>query len=212
MKEIFERRRQKVLDEVRSDGIITGSVEDIPTYRVRTPLQSAIMILKRHRDIMFADDPKNKPISIIISTLAAHAYRGEETIGLALLSILSRMQDAIDHDGKKYIIRNPTDALENFADKWESHPERAEAFFDWLKEARENFREAGRLVEHRRISSVLASRVGRDLTDQVSTSINSSSSVGGGLLSAATAASALSASNVSFSDEPRTPKKPDGFA
>ena len=127
----FIRRREQVLNEMRAEGV-TASVEDIPTYRVRTPLQSAIMILKRHRDIMFADDPTDKPISIIVSSLAAHAYEGEETIGLALLSILSRMENAIEHDGTKYIIRNPTDALENFADKWENHPERAEAFVGWL--------------------------------------------------------------------------------
>jgi hypothetical protein len=46
-----------------------------------------------------------------------------------LLSILSRIENAIEHDGTKYIIRNPTDALENFADKWEDRPERAATFF-----------------------------------------------------------------------------------
>lgn len=112
MGDVFVRRRQQVLNEMRAEGV-TASIEDIPTYRVRTPLQSAIMILKRHRDTMFAEDPTDKPISIIISSLAAHAYNGEETIGYALLSILSRMEDAIEHDGEKYIIRNPTDALEN---------------------------------------------------------------------------------------------------
>lgn len=212
MGEVFVRRRAQVLNEMRAEGV-TASVEEIPTYRVRTPLQSAIMILKRHRDTMFADDPKNKPISIIISTLAAHAYQGEETIGRALLSILTRMRDAIKYDGQKYIIENPTDALENFADKWETHPERADAFFTWLEQAREDFANAGRLVEHRRMSSVLADRMGRDLTDQVSDTVLQPTRPGApGLLGAATAASATSAPNVSFSDAPRNPKRPDGFA
>ena len=212
MGEIFLRRREQVLNEMRSEGI-TASVEDIPTYRVRTPLQSTIMILKRHRDTMFADDPTDKPISIIISSLAAHAYEGEETIGYALLSILRRMEGAIEHDGTKYIIKNPTDALENFADKWEDHSERAEAFFAWLEQAREDFAAAGRLVEHRRMSSVLASRMGRDVTDQASDAVLQQSRPGGsGLLGAATVASAAAAPSVSFADTPRTPKKPDGFA
>lgn len=212
MGNIFIRRREQVLNEMRSDGV-TASIEDIPTYRVRTPLQSAIMILKRHRDTMFADDPTDKPISIIISSLSAHAYNGEETIGFALLSILARMEEAIEHDGTKYVIRNPTDALENFADKWEDHPERADAFFMWLAQAREDFAAAGRLVEHRRMSSVLASRMGRDVTDQASNAaILPTRPDGSGLLGAATTASAATAPNVSFSDAPRTPKKPDGFA
>lgn len=208
MGDVFVRRREQVLNEMRAEGI-SASVEDIPTYRVRTPLQSAIMLLKRHRDTMFADNPTDKPISIIISTLSAHAYQGEETIGHALLSILDRMEHAIEFDGRKYIIRNPTDALENFADKWEDHPERAQAFSDWIQQAREDFQQAGRLVEHRRISSVLATRMGRGLTECASDSVVRRTP---GLLGTVTAASATAAPNVSFSDAPRNPKKPDGFA
>jgi len=208
MGEVFIRRRELVLNEMRLKGA-TASVEDIPTYRVRTPLQSAIMILKRHRDTMFSKNPNNKPISIIISTLAAHAYQNEETIGNALQSILSRMKNAIEHNGQKYVIKNPTDALENFADKWEDHPDRAVAFFSWLEKAREDFASAGLLVEHRRISNALANGLGRILTDQISDNV---SRLGLGLMGAATSATASSVPIVSFSDAPRTPKKPDGFA
>ncbi|MFT6091862.1 nucleotidyltransferase [Sulfitobacter sp.] len=209
MGEAFVRKREQVLNELRAEGV-TASVEDIPTYRVRTPLQSAIMLLKRHRDSMFEEDPTDKPISIIISSLAAHAYAGEATIGNALLSILSRMADAIEHDGTKYIIKNPTDALENFADKWESHPKRAEAFFQWLEQAREDFSGAGSLVEYRRMSSILADRMGREVTNQANEA--QLQSARSGLLGVAGAASSTSAPSVSFADTPRTPKKPDGFA
>ncbi|MEO3416148.1 hypothetical protein AAFO92_15965 [Roseovarius sp. CAU 1744] len=123
------------------------------------------------------------------------------------------MGDAIEYDGHKYIIKNPTDALENFADKWEKHPGRADAFFTWLEQAREDFVYAGRLVEHRRMSSVLADRMGRDLTDHVSDTVRQPTRPGvPGLLGAATAASATSAPKMSFSDAPRNPKRPDGFA
>ena len=212
MGDVFLRKRQEILEEMRAEGV-TASVEDIPTYRVRTPLQSAIMILKRHRDSMFAEDPTDKPISIILSSLAAHAYQGEETIGYALMSILSRMEEFIEHDGTKYIIKNPTDALENFADKWEDHPERADAFFEWLRQAREDFYAAGRLAEHRRMTTVLAARMGRDLTDQASDAVMQPMRPGSaGLLKNAGVASAASSPSVSFADAPRTPKKPDGFA
>lgn len=212
MGDVFIRRRAQVLNEMRAEGV-TASIEDIPTYRVRTPLQSSIMILKCHRDTMFAGDPAHKPISIIITSLAAHAYNGEESIGYALLSILSRMEAAIEHDGEKYIIRNPTDALENFADKWERYPERAEAFFKWLEQARADFAAAGKLVEHRRMSSVLASHLGRDITDRAADeALQATGSGRSRLLHTATAASAAAPTNVSFADSPRVPKKPDGFA
>ena len=44
-------------------------IEDVPTYRVKTPLQMAIQLLKRHRDIYFQNNNENAPISIIITTL-----------------------------------------------------------------------------------------------------------------------------------------------
>ena len=65
----YEKRRQQLLQK----GVRAGT-EPIPDYRIRTPLQSAIMILKRHRDIMFADRREEKPISIILTTLSAHSY------------------------------------------------------------------------------------------------------------------------------------------
>lgn len=42
-------------------------------------LQRIVQILKRHRDIMFNGD-EDKPISIIITTLASRAYRGETNL------------------------------------------------------------------------------------------------------------------------------------
>lgn len=54
--------------------------EDIPDALVRTPLQRAIQIMKRHRDTRFSqlskEDQKHKPISMIITTLAARLYQG----------------------------------------------------------------------------------------------------------------------------------------
>ena len=47
--------------------------DDIPDALVRTPLQRAIQIMKRHRDVRFNAhrDQKHNPISMIITALAA---------------------------------------------------------------------------------------------------------------------------------------------
>ena len=42
-----------------------ATVEDVPTYELKTPLQQSIQLLKRHRDAMFADNPELAPISMI---------------------------------------------------------------------------------------------------------------------------------------------------
>lgn len=120
----------------------SADVEEIKEYHLKTPLQKAIQILKRHRDIMFADDTTHcKPISIIITTIAADLYQNEDNIVDTLTNILENAESYIKKHmkGTEYHIDNPTytgNETENFANKWNEHPERATAFFAWLKKAK----------------------------------------------------------------------------
>lgn len=209
MAEAFERVRKELMEaEVRKG--VRASVEDIPDYRVRTPLQQAIMILKRHRDDMFEDDPEVKPISIIITTLAAHSYDGETDVSSALLSILERMESHILHDGQKCVIANPTDATENFADRWETHPERQDAFFRWLAQAKADFFGLAKLTSYEKMAESSSAQISAELRDLALKRIRGP--VSGSLLGAATAAPSAAESNYSFSDAPRKPKAPRDFA
>jgi hypothetical protein len=161
MAAVFEERKKTLQKGVRA------GTEPIPDYKVRTPLQSSIMILKRHRDIMFVKRPDERPISIILTTLAAHAYNGERKIADALFAILSRMDRYIlrRSDGT-CLIPNPTDPSENFADKWAKHPEHAAAFFEWLARARDDFSRAAALANRQLIADNLAKGVGSELADR----------------------------------------------
>lgn len=139
--EWFEERMRVRLDEVKKEFSIRNQVEisKVPLYKVKTPLQQAVQLLKRHRDIMYDKLPEtrkdNAPISIIITTLAAHAYNNESNIFEALRNIVANMPKYIKRDGDKYIIENPVLPAENFADKWNEVPEKASEFFEWLKTA-----------------------------------------------------------------------------
>lgn len=113
-------------------------IEDVPTYIVRTPLQQAIQLLKRHRDLMFLDKDEHAPISIIITTLAAKAYSGESNLYETLCSIIAKMPNYIELRGNEYWIENPAMQAENFADKWNLVPEKRKAFYDWLSKAKED--------------------------------------------------------------------------
>ncbi|MER9863197.1 nucleotidyltransferase [Mesorhizobium sp. M0185] len=176
MAAVLARRKEMLVESLRRRGV-TASVEQLPDYRVRTPLQAAVMLLKRHRDNMFARDPDLKPISVIITTLAGHAYGEEDTIAGALLSILERMDQYIHHVGSKYVIPNPTDPFENFADKWEKEPGKAQAF---------------------------SARMGTALTDRAVRKISGS---GGGLLRAASVAPAAAVPSFGNAPRvPTTPK------
>lgn len=199
MKSEFEIRRRVLAESVKK------RVEDIPDYRVRTPLQSAIMILKRHRDWRFANDQKNKPISIILSTLAAHSYKSEPTIGRALVSILQNMDSFIKVSNGRYIVENPSNPLENFADKWVEFPERAQAFFDWLKSAREDFYRVATQIDRKQISEGIEKSLGKSLIERASRRLGGSLS----LLMGATAAPAV---GYAFENKARVPINPSGFA
>lgn len=130
---------------------LNESVNPTPKYQSeRLPLQRAVQLLKRHRDIMFQDysedDKKQKPISCIITTLAAKSYDGEDNIYDALLSIIYKMEDHIkdgyDDKLKKYVkwISNPTNEAENFADRWAIEGSKREQFFnDWLAKLKADF-------------------------------------------------------------------------
>ena len=131
------------------------SIDDVPDQLVRTPLQRSIQIMKRHRDLSHNSGEKSEyaPISIIITTLAAHLYGGERDVFSALTEIVSklyayvRLVDNYTADSslisqgliartpdEKWFIGNPVNSAENFADRWhEEDHARARAFFSWVK-------------------------------------------------------------------------------
>lgn len=211
--EWFKSRMIAVLNE-RKRALaksINATVEAIPDYKVRTPLQLAVMILKRHRDMMFANDEINCcPISIIISTLAAHAYNGEEDVADALFSILANMEKHILRDQQNTaVIPNPSDPLENFADKWAEHPERERAFYRWLRQAQSDYTRIAGMDQGSLITEALSPHMGVELAKRAEARARVAT---GSLLRGATFASATAASAPSFGSVPRVPSKPQGFA
>ena len=134
---IAAERKRLILEQVQE----YGNVDEIPDVLVRTPLQRAIQILKRHRDIMFdgRDSAGERPISMVITTLAATAYSGEEETLTTLRNIVGIMF-GYAKDGRigrpgAWRILNPVNPEENFADKWnQPDSRRAELFFKWLED------------------------------------------------------------------------------
>lgn len=137
----FDSRIQLARFE-RGDMIAgTADVVDLPKKLGNAPLQLGVKILKRHRDLMFADNEKSKPISIIITTLAAQAYRGETNVADAIRNALASMETLLRSEN--YGVPNPVNPAENFADKWtepnRAHLRLAENFQRWVRQARIDF-------------------------------------------------------------------------
>src|SRR5207302_336081 len=96
----FRMKLAKALLENRALQARAAKVDDLPPYRWKSPLQRCVQLLKRHRDIMFVDDPDGKPTSIIITTLSARAYQGEAEIADALDTILSNMGGLVNRNSR----------------------------------------------------------------------------------------------------------------
>ena len=157
----FQRVRveQKRAIQARA-AMVFASVYDVPDQLVRTPLQRSIQIMKRHRDVMFNGGTRadHAPISMIVTTLAAHLYGGELDVESALTAIVSKLHGhagLVENrsielalaslelirrlpDGTWYI-GNPVNPAENFADRWhEDNHARARAFFQWVDAIRQD--------------------------------------------------------------------------
>lgn len=118
-----------------------AQVDDVPLFKKKTPLQRVIQLLKRHRDNWSKDKPKSKPISIIITTLAARAYKDETEIVTALGNVLEKMGGLLRPTKPR--VPNPVDPDEDFADRWYRadclHLRLEENFNAWLLQAQKDF-------------------------------------------------------------------------
>lgn len=130
----FTQRAALGRDPRTAGGVRASTVEDVPPYEWRTPLQRSIQILKRHRDVMFRATPDLAPISMVITNLAAHAYGGERDLGEALRAIVEGMPLFL-RPARPWV-PNPTHPAEDYADKWSRDPLLEQSFNTWYTQVR----------------------------------------------------------------------------
>lgn len=138
----LQEKERRILFE-REKREFSTKVEDLKKYKIRTTLQKTIQILKRHRDIKYSnvspEEKDNKPISIIITTLVGYLYTGNENILDLICKFVNDFHKYIEIDENgKYIIRNPINEEENFADKWAIYPQRKDAFYSWVEDLKKD--------------------------------------------------------------------------
>ncbi|CPT91675.1 Uncharacterised protein [Mycobacteroides abscessus] len=125
-----EEMRRKIAASARA-----GNVADVPNWVVRSTLQRLVQVLKWHCYLDFANDVDNRPPSILITTLAAHAYSGQDELDAAILEVIDRMPNYISKSNGRWLVPNPAQPKENFVDKWNESDtaHRRDAFNDWLR-------------------------------------------------------------------------------
>lgn len=149
----------------------SGSLAPVPDWQVRTPLHRTVQILKRHRDIYFADDLDDRPPSSLITTLAGYGYKGESDIVTATLQAVQRMPQFIETRNGIAWVPNPV-CEENFADKWADYPLRLRKFERWRTAVEVDL--AGLLTERGGVTAVharLGKAFGSDVVSKALTTI-----------------------------------------
>jgi hypothetical protein len=126
MADDFQEQRTAVAKQANVD------VEDVPRWRIRTTLQRMVQAFKAHRNNYFAGHDAHRPPSILITTLTARAYRGERQLVEGVMNAASRMPGLVERDGDGYVVLNPVQDRENFADMWT--PTAAARFFEWMND------------------------------------------------------------------------------
>jgi len=138
----------------RATLLKAASIDDLPVYRWKTPLQQVVQLLKRHRDQMFREAPDLKPVSVIITTLAGRAYSGEADVASALGAVLSGIEGSVRADRPR--IPNPVDPEEDFADRWARpecrHLRLEKNFWDWVTQVKSDFALLGTAADARFIA------------------------------------------------------------
>ena len=180
--EWFGSRMQTRFDAIRK-SLMERQVDEVPEYKIKTPLQQSNQILKRHRDVWFEKnksryDEKAKPISIIITTLSALAYSNEADLQQALWNIVSNMHKHIERDIRgAACIPNPVNPFENFADKWQEYPVREACFRDWIEQVKDDFKKAFELSDIQSVGESLKPCLGERVTNDALKKLSGSETV-----------------------------------
>lgn len=108
-----------------SDVLLEAKVESEPLPQelyIKTPLQRAVQLIKRYRDIYFQD--KKHPVSsIVLTTLIAKFYNGEDSIFDAIDNVILEIKNSYltaVNSNLRFKVFNPVDGNEDFTDSWTS--------------------------------------------------------------------------------------------
>lgn len=134
-----EKVRHLYANDSRYVNFDEAFIEDLKRNKRTTTLQQAIQLLKRHRNIMFQDNPEYQPISIIITTLATFAYKGGQSLYDTILKVLQSFVESVAHNSGVCKILNPVAPEENFTDKWQKDSKYKEEFCRWCVKAYNDF-------------------------------------------------------------------------
>ena len=109
--------------------------KDDPNY-LKQPLQHATQLIKRYRDVYFENQMDMAPSSIVLTTLVAKMYEGENSIYETIQKVVERFRMAVETEKlyyRQFHVSNPVLPDEIFTKEWDKNPKLFEAFVLFMK-------------------------------------------------------------------------------
>jgi hypothetical protein len=155
----------------RKDSIRADFAEPIPSQQAleeKSPLQCAVQLIKRSRDIYFKNNCKLTPASIALSTLCAQVYQGEEsvfdTVTLCLESIDNQIKESRPYP--LFVLNPANKAYENLGEKW-NDPAAYKEFVNWISSFKTTWEEFRNMQGFLKSSKILNQLFGEQPTQRV---------------------------------------------
>ncbi|MGI8423714.1 MAG: SMODS domain-containing nucleotidyltransferase [Chloroflexota bacterium] len=139
------------------------AIEALPAYAParKLPLQRVVQLIKRWRDVYYADDPDNAPISIVLTTLGGHHYAGTESVSQALELILDGIVNSLP-TGRRLYVLNPANPAEDLSEKWDVKKGAYEAFVGGISDFAAQWRHVLRQQGLHNVSRALGALFGEE--------------------------------------------------
>ncbi|MDM8161878.1 hypothetical protein QUH73_18825, partial [Labilibaculum sp. K2S] len=125
------------------EGMEIRATQELPKddpNHLKQPLQHAVQLIKRYRDVYFEGKEKLAPLSIILTTLVGQMYQGESSIYETINKIVERFDLAVMENKRffrQFHISNPVLSEEIFTKEWGNNPRLFQEFLSFMKSLRE---------------------------------------------------------------------------
>lgn len=151
------------------------AAEPVPeqqAYEDKTALNRGVQLIKRHRDFILSDLAEHeRPISVVLTTLAARTYTGTGSVIDALeriaLGIAGQVSEA-ESLGSRLVVKNPTNENEDLSERWDDAANYSN-FKSWLQKFTQDLGELRQMVGVPQIVEKLKLMFGENVTNAVVT-------------------------------------------
>jgi len=95
-------------------------------FAKKKPLQRSVQLVKMYRDQYFENIPSKSTSSIILTTIFAEYYQGEDSIYSTIENVINKIKIDIsskEQTNERIVVLNPVNSQEDFSEKWESNSE-----------------------------------------------------------------------------------------